>query len=171
MVPRDRPAAKPPAHLRSTPTSHRLPWEGPPLRGILEQYRPRLGPLTEADVIALGVATVDGERAAADLPGLAFRAAPDDELLGARVLTAPLPSGRTLLLLEPSREGRLTAFLARHGEGLAALYVAGHPVPEASRPRPTGLGAEGHLVSVDGADAPVIVLVVPPLVPAGTIPP
>jgi hypothetical protein len=28
-----------------------------------------------------------------------------------------------MLLLEPSTEGRLAAFLARHGEGVAAVYV------------------------------------------------
>ena len=171
MVPRDRPTTGPRTQLTSAPTTDRLPWEGPPLRAILEQYETRLGSPDEAGVVALGVATVDGERAAADLPGLAFRAAPDDELLGARVLAAHLPSGRTLLLLEPTREGRLTAFLARHGEALAVLYVAGHTAPEASRRGPTGLGAEGRLVSGEAADAPAIVLVVSPPVPAGTIRP
>ncbi|HXR26379.1 MAG TPA: hypothetical protein VN771_00830 [Candidatus Baltobacteraceae bacterium] len=129
------------------------------MRAILERYTPRLGRLAETDVIALGVATVDNVRAAAELPGLAFRPAPDDELLGARVLAAPLPSGRTLLLLEPTREGRLTAFLARHGEGLATLFVAG----------PT-LG-QGRLVHGEAADEPVIVLIAPPAVAAGTIRP
>ncbi len=129
------------------------------MQAILERYEPRLGTLAEADVIGLGVATVDGERAAAGLPGLAFRRAPDDELLGARVFVAPLPTGRTLLLLEPSREGRLTAFLARHGEGLAALYVV-------------DLGpADRRLVHGEPADEPVIVLVASPMVPAGTIRP
>lgn len=130
------------------------------MRAILERYGPRLGALAEADVLGLGVATVDLERAAAELPRLAFQPAPDDELLGARVLAAPLPSGRTLLLLEPSREGRLTAFLARHGEGLAALYVAS-PAP----------GGADRLVHFEAADEPVVVLVTSPLVPAGTIPP
>lgn len=130
------------------------------MRAILERYRPRLGPLAEADVIALGVATVDCERAAAELPGLAFQPAPDDELLGARVLAAALPSGRTLLLLEPTREGRLTAFLARHGEGLAALHVAS-----------PSIGGAGRLVHGNAADEPVIVLVTSPVVPAGTIRP
>jgi hypothetical protein len=130
------------------------------MQAILERNRPRLGPLAETDVIALGVATVDHERAAAELPGLVFRPAPDDELLGARVLAAPLPSGRTLLLLEPTREGRLTAFLARHGEGLAALYVAG-----------PALGGASRLVHGEAADEPVIVLAASPVVPAGTIRP
>jgi len=130
------------------------------MRAILERYEPRLGTLAEADVVGLGVATVDQERAAGELPGLAFRSAPDDELLGARVLAAPLPSGRTLLLLEPSREGRLTAFLARHGEGLAALYIAS-----------PARGGAGRLVHGEAADEPVIVLVASPVVPAGTIRP
>ncbi len=130
------------------------------MRAILERYEPRLGPLAEVDVIALGVATVDLERAAAELPGLAFQPAADDELLGARVLTAPLPSGRTLRLLEPTREGRLTAFLARHGEGLAVLYIVG------SAP-----GGTERLVHGDAADEPVVVLIASPVVPAGTIRP
>jgi hypothetical protein len=129
------------------------------MRAILERYGPRLGQLAEADVIGLGVASVDDERAADELPGLAFRPAPDDDLLGARVLAAPLPSGRTLLLLEPTREGRLTAFLARHGEALAALYVVDPAI------------GDRHLVSGDAADEPVIVLVASPVVPAGTIRP
>ena len=129
------------------------------MRAILERYRPSLGSTDEAAVVALGVATVDGERAAAGLPGLAFRPAPDDELLGARVFAAPLPTGRTLLLLEPSREGRLTAFLARHGEGLAALYIVD-----------PGLD-DRRLVHGETADEPVIVLVASPMVPAGTIRP
>ena len=130
------------------------------MRAILDRYRPRLGPLAEADVIALGVATVDCERAAAELPGLAFQPAPDDDLLRARVLAAALPSGRTLLLLEPTHEGRLTAFVARHGEGLAALYVTGHPV-----------GGADALIRDEAADGPVIVFVTSPVVPAGTIRP
>ena len=106
------------------------------------------------------MATVDLERAAAELPGLAFQPAPDDELLGARVLATSLPSGRTLRLLEPIREGRLTAFLARHGEGLAVLYVAGHAP-----------GGTERLVHGEAADDPGIVLVASPVVPAGTIRP
>ena len=129
------------------------------MRAILERYRPSLGLTDEAAVVALGVATVDGERAAAGLPGLAFRPASDDELLGARVFAAPLPTGRTLLLLEPSREGRLTAFLARHGEGLAALYIVDPALDDR------------RLVHGETADEPVIVLVASPMVPAGTIRP
>jgi hypothetical protein len=129
------------------------------MRAILERYRPRLGSIDEAAVAAIGVATVDGERAAAGLPGLAFRPVPDDEPLGARVLAAPLTSGRTLLLLEPTREGRLTAFLARHGEGLAALFVVDPP------------RRERRLIHGRAADEPVIVLVASSVVPAGTIRP
>lgn len=129
------------------------------MRAILERCEPRLGTTGEAAVVALGVATVDGERAAAGLPGLAFRPAPDDGLLGARVLAASLPSGRMLLLLEPTREGRLTAFLARHGEALAALYVMDPAI------------GDRRLVHGEAADEPVIVLVASPVVPAGTIRP
>ena len=154
--------AGPPAHLTLPPTTDELPWEGAPMRAILERYRPRVGPLAESDVIGLGVATVDRERAAAELPGLAFRPAPDDELLGGRVLAAPLPSGRTLLLLEPSREGRLTAFLARHGEGWRPCTW---PNRRPGRRRPTARPRRS------GRSSRVIVLVASPAVPAGTIRP
>ena len=85
-------------------------------------------------------------------------------------LAAPLPSGRILVLLEPAREGRLTAFLARHGEGLAAAYVAGRAVPpargRAGRPWVVRLARQRP-----EADDPVIVLVASPSVAAGTIAP
>ena len=59
MVPGQRPAPGPPAHLTLPPASDLAAWEGPAMRAILERYEPRLGTLAEADVIALGVATVD----------------------------------------------------------------------------------------------------------------
>jgi hypothetical protein len=122
-------------------------------------------------VIGLGLATVDRDRAAADLADLTFRKAPDEVLLGAHSIAAPLPSGRTLVLLEPAREGRLTAFLARHGEGLAALYVVGRPVPKGARSGRTAMGGSGWLVSGPKADDPVIVLIASSSVAAGTIAP
>jgi hypothetical protein len=122
-------------------------------------------------VIALGIATVDRERAAADLADLTFHPAPDDALLGARGLVAPLPSGRILVLLEPAGEGRLTAFLARHGEGLAAAYLTGHAAPRDTRSGRTAMGRPGWLVGGPKAYDPVIVLVASPSMAAGTIAP
>jgi hypothetical protein len=122
-------------------------------------------------VVGLGVATVDLERAAADLPDLTFAPAPDEALLGARSIAAPLPSGRTLVLLEPGREGRLTAFLARHDEGLAVVYVIARAAPRDASSGRTALGGLGWLVSGPQAHDPVIVLVASPSLAAGTIAP
>ena len=48
-----------------------------------------------------------------------------DTLLGARVVVVPSGAdGSRLAIAEPTTEGRLAAFLARHGEGAAGRYVA-----------------------------------------------
>lgn len=70
-------------------------------------------------LLALGVATVDAERAAESLGGLVAWL-PDDQLLGAR---AARPAEPGMILLEPAIEGRLAATLARASEGPAAFYV------------------------------------------------
>lgn len=70
-------------------------------------------------LLAVGIATVDLERSGATFPQRGT-ALPDDELLGAR---AAVVGGRPIIHLEPTREGRLAATLARHGEGPAALYL------------------------------------------------
>lgn len=88
-----------------------------------------------ARIAAVGWATVDLERAAAEWsmaagseaaasaePQIAATPAPDDVALGAFARRLDLPDG-PLLLLEPRTEGRLAAALARHGEGPIALYV------------------------------------------------
>ena len=94
------------------------------MAGILTDYRREGG---RGRIVALGLASIDASDGAARLraerPGLEVRTGPDDQLLGARVIDALLPGGPTLRLLEPSTEGRLAAFLARHGEGQVALYV------------------------------------------------
>jgi hypothetical protein len=104
-------------------------------RGRLQVTEPAAGPTgpvpSTARFIALGWATVDLERAAATWPGVRWRTAPRDSLVGARALVGRTgtPAGAatadaiTFVLLEPDTEGRLAASLARHGEGPAALYV------------------------------------------------
>lgn len=72
---------------------------------------------TDGSLAAIGWATVEIERAAAELGGV-FEPAESDGLLGA---FAAVSEG--IVLLEPSTEGRLAATLARHGEGAAAIYV------------------------------------------------
>lgn len=82
-------------------------------------------------------ATVDLERVLRDIglePNVAAGTV-DDPLLGARVLALDRPApavisglvgpaeARRIALAEPSTEGRLAAFLARHGEGPAGRYA------------------------------------------------
>ena len=90
-----------------------------------------------ASLLAVAVAAVDLERAAADFEG-AGRELPDDVLLGARLATTGLAG---VLVAEPRTEGRLAATLARHGEGPAAVYIAVAPaVIEELRSRLIRLG-------------------------------
>lgn len=70
--------------------------------------------------IVLGIATVDTDRYAAER-GWTLTPLPHDPILGA---FASAVDGQPWALLEPNTEGRLAAFLARNGEGPAALYVA-----------------------------------------------
>jgi hypothetical protein len=84
-----------------------------------------------AGPVAIGWATVELERAVVELgdrllAGSGFEAAPDSELLGARCLVGRLADPATatwLVLLEPATEGRLSATLARHGEGEVATWT------------------------------------------------
>ena len=95
----------------------------------------RLAAVTRADtigypVIALGWATVDTDRAAAELYEHGpFEPAPDESILGGQCLVGPSAAVR-LAILEPITEGRLAATLARHDEGPAVLWVAGSPRPD-----------------------------------------
>ena len=82
-------------------------------------------------LLAIGWATVDVERAAAELRGILNLplvepvALPAEGPLGARCLRLEIDGdGPSLVLLEPNREGRLAASLARRGEGVAAAWVA-----------------------------------------------
>jgi hypothetical protein len=117
------------------------------VRGAQDIVR-RLAPETGEHVGAglggiegVGWATVELDRAAEEFRvglGLprsgAFRDGPPDGFLGAHTRLARVrPSGLWIVLVEPSTEGRLAAFLARHGEGIAAAYVAG-PVADRGWP-------------------------------------
>jgi hypothetical protein len=84
---------------------------------------------------AIGWATVDAERAAGQLrtvlalPMLEAVALPAEGVLGARCLRlqsddGDAGGGPAIVLLEPTREGRLAAALARRGEGVAVAWVA-----------------------------------------------
>ncbi len=98
-------------------------------------------------VIGRGWATVDLDRAAVELqdllePGGTFDEAPGSAWLGARCRIGRAASieGPFLVLLEPHTEGRLAAYLARHGEGWAVGYAI--DVRESGRWRPGPLGLE-----------------------------
>jgi hypothetical protein len=99
------------------------------------------GSARDARLVAVGWATVESERAEAELseslgPTLGpFRDAPGDAHLGARCRTAeagPLP---TLVIIEPATEGRLAEALARAGEGPLVAWFAVSALPT------TGLSA------------------------------
>jgi hypothetical protein len=94
--------------------------------------------------IARGWATVDMDRAVDELAGLlrtgaAFVPVPRSVVLGARCIRAPAAAtGSWIVVLEPDTEGRLAGFLARHGEGWAATWLAedDEPPDSADRPEP-----------------------------------
>lgn len=74
------------------------------------------------DVLAIGWATVDSQRFVAGLGPAAVEQLPDDPHLGAFVVRDGLARPATLIV-EPSTEGRLSATLARSGEGPVAIYL------------------------------------------------
>ena len=94
--------------------------------------------------MAAGWATVDLDRAVGEhvgdlASGVAFEPAPRSAVLGARCVRGAAARGEGwIVLLEPDTEGRLTGFLARHGEGWAATWLAGDPGSGAT-PGPVGL--------------------------------
>jgi hypothetical protein len=95
------------------------------------------------ELVALGWATVDIERAAAGWPAAAIRALPDDPHLGARVVR--VDGVDRIVLLEPVTEGRLAASLARFGEGPVAVYL---------RPPGTASGRHSAIELGPTADGP-----------------
>jgi hypothetical protein len=106
-------------------------------------------------LLAVGWATVDWERAAAELGQAALEPADPEPALGARAWRARTGS-IDLVLLEPSTEGRLAAFLARHGEGLAVLYLS---VRTSAPGRPTALGRNGRLIEPRNPWGPFLIAV------------
>lgn len=105
-------------------------------------------------LVAVGWATVDLERTLDDLGLEGVGASVDEPLLGARASRIDL-GGTAVLVLEPTTEGRLAAALARRGEGICALYLAGgRPEPTA---RPTGLGVAGRLLPHDQPWGPFVI--------------
>lgn len=118
----------------------------------------RAGP----QVIAAGWATVDLDRATADLGGR-WAAAPDDRLLGA-VVRRSVERAPAILLLEPNTEGRLAAALARRGEGFAALYLGATEEHDPAAPPARTRAGDGPFgperLIIDGPPAGPFVIVV-----------
>jgi hypothetical protein len=107
----------------------------------LRERLPRRAGSPRADLVGVGWATVEVQRAAGDLEWETEPGAPDT-LLGA---TAAVVTGdRRLLLLEPSTEGRIAASLVRWGEGPAALYVSVGDEAALERARRDLLGRGGR---------------------------
>jgi hypothetical protein len=119
-------------------------------------------------------ATVELDRAAASI-AIASRSTPilDAPQLGARVRVIGLVAGADppeVIVAEPSFEGRLAAFLARHGEGWAAAYVVvaasalarlREAAVHLSSPRPGPLGPERLLLGSDRSGPFVVVAEAP----------
>ena len=116
---------------------------------VLDSIREALEAAGASRPVAVGWATVELDRAAAELAGF-LGLAPDafvpeaSIVLGARcrVATGVLPDGLSLAILEPITEGRLAARLARLGEGPAAVWSRRAPdsrvAAGAARPGPFG---------------------------------
>ena len=82
--------------------------------------------LGDLPIVGVGWATVELDRAARELAGIApFERATRDAALGATARRARLGDrrGPSVMLLEPDTEGLLAASLARSGEGVAAVYL------------------------------------------------
>lgn len=114
-----------------------------------------------ARLLGVAWATVDLERTIASLgegSAGAFGPLVLDEVLGARGRVAQ--TGATMLaILEPATEGRLAAALARRGEGIAGLYLAG--TEGAGGSRLTAIGRPGRALPHDRPIGPFLILVDP----------
>jgi hypothetical protein len=118
--------------------------------------------------VAVGWGTVESARAELELGGALgttlgpFEDAPDDDLLGARCRTASGGPALSIVVLEPVREWRLAAALARFDEGPVAVWFRLAPMP-ADGTTPVGDGPLGperlvvggrrdrhHLLLLDG---------------------
>lgn len=103
----------------------------PPIIAWLAALSPELG------VVARAWATVDLDRAVLEAgPVDSAWGEAVEPVLGARGKRSTI-RGIAILLLEPSTEGPLAGYLARHGEGEAVVY----------RRAPAGEGSSSRLVS------------------------
>jgi hypothetical protein len=125
---------------------HELVAAGAAIRAAASERDPWLA---ELPIAGIGWATVELDRAARELAGVArFDATPRDTAIGAASRRSPL-GDRTrpaIVLLEPDTEGLLAATLARFGEGVGAVYLGPldradvDDTPRLGPPRPGPLG-------------------------------
>jgi len=117
-------------------------------------------------IVAIGWATVEADRACRELDELLGPAAwltrDRDPLLGARAWRReprPVPGeGIDLLVLEPDTEGRIAAFLARFGEGVAMVRVRATGAAGVGAAAPGGRASVGRLVAGTPAWGPHVVV-------------
>ena len=108
-------------------------------------------------------ATVDTDRALADLDARVGSPVANDELLGARVSVIPATAVRPVLAVaEPITEGRLAATLARHGEGSVGRYVAVADDLAAARGRAAAAGIALSRI-VEGPFGPSMLVLLGPV--------
>ena len=101
-------------------------------RHLVDRAIERDPALVGAGIMAIGWATVELDRAERELAGalapelgepVRWAPATRDVELGAAARRGPAVHGVPLFLLEADTEGRLAAQVARHGEGVLAVYV------------------------------------------------
>ena len=140
----------------------------------IERTRDRPGAVhgRRPGLLGIGWATIDAERAAADLGAHRIEALGRDDALGARAIRIGafatdenpeedrswLDGGPALVLLEPDTEGRIAATLAQFGEGPAALYLVGPATPGR---RAQGPFAGQRLIEGGPVEGPHLLLVDP----------
>jgi hypothetical protein len=107
-------------------------------------------------LVGIGWATVDLDRTLEGLGDLAVGPLTEEPVLGARARVIEV-GPTSLVVLEPSTEGRLAAALARRGEGIACLYVAA--AAPVSGGRRTALGHAGRILPHDRPWGPFLILV------------
>ena len=150
-----------PTRLEDLTARLRSPDPGLMLTALAQEVVPgQIGPGDR--IVALAWATADVERVMESVT-LPFKRVARDRILGG--LTAAVRYGPVQLLLEqPDGENKLSAYLSRYGEGVAALYLERPrflPPSRASErpPRPvrTPFGRRGWLLSHEWPWGPFVI--------------
>ena len=104
-------------------------------------------------VVAIAWATVDLERTR-EQAGITVDETRHDEILGG-VASIVTGGSVSVVVIEPDTEGRAAAFLARHGEGVCAVYVEKLNVDGSQRL--TALGRNGRLRPIHERWGPFVI--------------